>query len=114
MPASSRIMSQPQTAQKAPEADSTNKKTGIVTWVLVVGSFLFPEMFRSMTRMGLVGGIERGKVIGNALCRMPPVWIAATCFGVGTFCLAWLWWTMKHSYVWLGAKLLLHLLQVLR
>lgn len=85
----------------------SNILAALCSWLLLAGFMVFPGTFGSIGRTGLFGSSQSGRLVQNIIRNMPLLWVAAAACILGFAGLLWLWWTLRHNYVWLIGRIFL-------
>jgi len=103
--------------RKVLEADSVklryNVLASLYSWLLLAGFIVFPGTFTSLNKATAFRETEPGILIQKAVHKMPLFWVALVCYMIGAVGLLWLWWNLKHNYIWLVTKLFLYVLSII-
>lgn len=76
-------------------------------WLSLAGFVVFPGTFASLSRIGVFNSPVTGRAIQLATRNVPLLYLAGFCCLLGGLGLAWLWWTIRHNYVWLISRIFL-------
>jgi hypothetical protein len=80
----------------------------ILKWLLLLAScVIFPGTFRVMNRVGILNNYQQGRLVRHAIPRSLRGITIASCIIAGCG-LIWLWWALKHNYIWLISRLFLY------
>ena len=90
-----------------------NTLAALCSWFLLAGFILFPGTFTSLNKAGVLRKPDPRSVVQRTVQQLPSFWIAITCCLVGTTSLFWLWYKLKHNYLWLATRLFLYILGIL-
>lgn len=71
------------------------------TWVLLAGYLVFPGTFTSIQKSSYGSDNRAQKLLNHAIQNLPLLWTAAFCCGVGACGIVWLWWKLRHNYLYL-------------
>ena len=84
-----------------------NMFAAFLHWLCVAGGIMFPEVFESPDRLGVINRWAIKRMVRFAIRNMPYLYIAALSGLLGGLGLVWLWWTMRYNYVWLIGRIFL-------
>ncbi|KAF3346058.1 Sulfite reductase [NADPH] flavoprotein component [Verticillium dahliae VDG2] len=85
-----------------------NILAAVFNWLVLAGFVVFPATFASLSRVGVLNNSPTGRAVQSAIRNIPLLYICAFACVLGGLGLAWLWWTVKHNYVWLLSRIFLY------
>lgn len=85
-----------------------NILAAVFNWLVLAGFVVFPATFASLSRVGVLNNSPTGRAVQNVIRKIPLLYISAFACVLGGLGLAWLWWTVKHNYVWLLSRIFLY------
>lgn len=82
-----------------------NLAAALCSWLMLAGFVVFPGTFSSLSRTNFLGNSEPGRLVQSIVRNMPLLWVAGICCVLGLTGLLWIWWTLRHNYVWLIGRI---------
>ncbi|KAI0165312.1 hypothetical protein GGR52DRAFT_581942 [Hypoxylon sp. FL1284] len=83
----------------------SNVLATIFHWVTLAELILLPGTFSSRDRIGMLQRAATGTAMRHAIRNMPLLYVAGGACLLGGLGISWLWWTLRHNYVWLVSRI---------
>lgn len=77
-------------------------------WIILAGFVVSPATFASLGRVGVLSSSQAGRAVQRVVRHVPILYIAACAFLLGGLGIGWLWWTLKHNYIWLLGRIFMY------
>lgn len=84
-----------------------NALVSAFNWILLAGFVVFPGTFASLSRVGVLGGIQPGSALQHAFRNTSLLCLAVICSVVGILGISILWWNVRHNFIWITSRILL-------
>ncbi|KAI0117242.1 hypothetical protein F4814DRAFT_415636 [Daldinia grandis] len=76
----------------------------IFHWISLAGLILFPGAFAYFDRISMLQRTVAGRALRRVVRNIPILYIAGCACVLGGLGIVWLWWTVRHNYIWLISR----------